>query len=274
MTSAAPEARVFRGAQRIDALSPFDRGHAYGDGLFETLRAHRGELPWWERHWARLSHGAQRLRLSLPDQDQVRAQARELLAGEDAVLKLILGRGEGGRGYAPPAQAAPVWTISRHPLPPPAPDAGLTLRWCDLRVAVQPALAGLKHCNRLEQVLARAEWDHPDVHEGLLLNTDDELVGATAANVFMLRAGLWFTPPVDRCGIAGVCRQVLIDRANIRVRPLNVHDIARADAVFLCNAVRGILPVARLGEQQWAPHPGIAGLRRRLGAAHPAFVAD
>ncbi|WP_046657193.1 aminodeoxychorismate lyase [Lysobacter capsici] len=266
------EFRLFRGADRIDALSPADRAYAYGDGVFETMRAHRGELPWWDRHWARLRHSALRLGLILPEEDQVRAEAQALLAGEDAVLKLILSRGEGGRGYAPPAQAIPSWTISRHPLPPSAPREGLTLRWCDLRVSLQPALAGMKHCNRLEQVLARAEWDDPNVHEGLLLNTDGELVGATAANVFMLRAGTWLTPPVDRCGIAGVCRQALIDLADIQVRPLNAADLARADAIFLCNAVRGILPVARLGERQWAPHPGLTGLRRRLGSSHPAFA--
>ncbi|MEH6420437.1 aminodeoxychorismate lyase [Pseudomonas sp. CGJS7] len=266
------DARVFLGARRVDALSPHDRGRAYGDGLFETLRAHRGELPWWDRHWARLSHGARHLGLSLPEQEFAHAQARELLAGDGAVLKLILNRGEGGRGYAPPAQAAPVWSLSRHPLPPAPPREGLALRWCRLRLAVQPALAGLKHCNRLEQVLARAEWDDPQVHEGLLLNADSELVGATAANVFVLRAGAWITPPVDRCGVAGVCRQALIDLANIQVRPLNAWDIAGSDAIFLCNAVRGILPVARLGERHWAPHPGVAGLRRRLGSAHPAFV--
>ncbi|MBW8810330.1 MAG: aminotransferase class IV [Lysobacter sp.] len=229
---------MFRGADRIDALSPSDRAYAYGDGVFETMRAHRGELPWWDRHWARLRHSAPRLGLSLPDEAQVQAEAQALLEGQDAVLKLILSRGEGGRGYAPPAQAIPSWTISRHPLPPPSPREGLTLRWCDLRVSLQPALAGMKHCNRLEQVLARAEWDDPNVHEGLLLNADGELVGATAA----------------------------------QVRPLNAADLARADAIFLCNAVRGILPVARLGERQWAPHPGLTGLRRRLGSSHPAFA--
>lgn len=280
--SGDPDARVFHGDQRIAALSPFDRGYAYGDGLFETLRAHRGDLPWWDRHWARLSRDAARLGLALPDPARVRAEARALLAGDDAVFKLVLSRGAGGRGYAPPAPAPAAWTISRHPLPPPAPPQGLSLRWCDLRVAVQPALAGLKHCNRLEQVLARAEWDDPAVHEGLLLNADGELVGATAANVFALRDGAWLTPPVDRCGVAGVCRQALLDLAGvapgqadplrIQVRPLNADDLLGADAVFLCNAVRGILPVARLGERQWASHPGLAGLRHRLGTTHPAFV--
>jgi 4-amino-4-deoxychorismate lyase len=275
MTTAATattEARLFRGSQRVEALSPFDRGLAYGDGLFETLRAHRGELPWWDRHWARLRRGAARLGLALPEERQALDEARQLLAGDDAVLKLILSRGEGGRGYAPPAQPVPAWSLSRHALPPPTPPDGLSLRWCELRLGVQPALAGLKHCNRLEQVLARAEWDDPAVHEGLLRNLDEELIGATAANVFVLQGEAWLTPPVDRSGIAGVCRQAVMDLAEVRVQRLNADDLLRADAVFLCNAVRGILPVARLGERHWAPHPAIAGLRHRLGATHPAFV--
>ncbi|QWP76046.1 aminodeoxychorismate lyase [Lysobacter sp. K5869] len=267
-----PEARFFRGADRLAALPPFDRGQAYGDALFETLRAHRGELPWWDAHWARLSGGAQRLGLPTPDPRHVREAAADLLAGRDAVLKLILSRGEGGRGYAPPARPEPVWTLSRHPLPPPARAGGLRLRWCELRLSEQPALAGLKHCNRLEQVLARAEWDDPDIDEGLLRNAAGELVCATAANVFVLHGEQWRTPPVDRCGVAGVCRQRLIELSGARIAVLSADELQRADAIFLCNAVRGILPVARLDERQWAPHPAVAGLRRRLGDAHPAFV--
>src|SRR5690606_32291643 len=123
-----------------------------------TMRAHRGELPWWDLHWARLERGASRLRLSLPRRAQVREEAGCLLDGTDAVLRLQLNRGSGGRGYAPLEDAGPVWMIARHPLPAVMPPSGIVLRWCATRLAIQPALAGIKHCNRLEQVLARAEW--------------------------------------------------------------------------------------------------------------------
>jgi 4-amino-4-deoxychorismate lyase len=290
--------RVFVGAQAVDAVPADDRGLAYGDGLFETMRAHHGEVPWWPAHWARLAAGAVRLRCPLPDEMQVRAEAKALLEGESGVLKLLVTRGSGGRGYAPPVQAVPTWVLSRHPLPAP-PQAGLVLRWCDTRLAIQPMLAGLKHCNRLEQVMARAEWQavgtespsapvagdasqHGDARaagpqiadDGLMRSTEGDVVCATAANVFILRGDRWLTPTLDRCGIAGVCRRWVVAATGATETRLGVTDVEAADAVFLCNAVRGILPVARLGERTWAPHPLVVALQQRLAAEHPAFAPE
>lgn len=266
-------ARAFAGADAVDGISAVDRGFAYGDGVFETMRAHRGGVPWWGAHWARLMRGATRLRMALPDEALVRTEV-ERLAGnsDDAVLKLIVSRGSGGRGYAPPADATPTWVLSRYPVPSAVGHEGLTLRWCDTRLAIQPALAGIKHCNRLEQVLARAEWDDASVHEGLMRSTDGDVVCATAANLFVLKAGRWMTPPVDRCGVEGVCRAWVLDHLDAAETRLNVTDVEAADALFLCNAVRGILTVARLGTRTWPLHPQVAGLQGRLAAEHPAFA--
>lgn len=270
-------ARVFVGDHRVEAVAADDRGLAYGDGLFETVRAHRGQAPWWDTHWARLEHGAQRLRLPLPDRDFVRRQADAMLAGVDAsVLKLIVTRGSGGRGYAPADAAEPTWILSTHPLPPFLRD-GLALRWCDTRLSLQPALAGLKHCNRLEQVLARGEWNDAaasgrDADEGLMLDTEDQVVCATAANLFALIDGHWTTPRIDRCGVAGICRAWVLAELRADESRLSQQQVESADAIFLCNAVRGILPVARLGERAWAPHPQISALRGRLAASVPMFA--
>jgi 4-amino-4-deoxychorismate lyase len=261
---------------RVDGVTADDRGLAYGDGLFETMRATRGDVPWWDLHCSRLREGVQRLGIVLPDIERVRAEAQALLAGDDAVLKLIVTRGRGGRGYAPDAGAEPTWVLSRHPLPPAAPEAGIVVRWCETRVSVQPALAGLKHCNRLEQVLARGEWNDPhaadrDAFEGLMRSTEGDVVCATAANLFVLREGRWRTPRVDRCGVAGICRAWLLDELGAEACRLDVTDVEAADAVFLCNAVRGILPVARLGTRRWTVHPQAAAIRERLRTANPAF---
>jgi 4-amino-4-deoxychorismate lyase len=270
----ASAAVAFRGDERIDAFGPDDRGVAYGDGLFETMRVHRGDVHWWDPHWARLVRGAVRLRLQLPDEARVHLQAKQVPCERDGVLKLLVTRGSGGRGYALPRAAVPTWMLSFHPLPSAPPRAGLTLRWCDTRLAEQPALAGIKHCNRLEQVLARSEWDDPAIHEGLLRSTGGDVVCATAANLFVLRDGRWLTPAVDHCGVAGVCRGWAMERLMAVETRLGLEDVETADAIFVCNAVRGILPVARLGERSWLPHPQVQALRQRLAAEHPAFAME
>ena len=266
--------RHFVGDHAVSNTPDHDRGLAYGDGLFETMRAHEGDVHWWTAHWRRLERGAHALGIALPDQAGVRHEAQALLDGAGGVLKLIVTRGVGGRGYAPFDANSPHWILSRHDAPPTAPAEGLALRWCDTRLAVQPALAGIKHCNRLEQVLARVEWRDADIHEGLMRSTEGDVVSATAANLFVLHDGHWTTPAVDCCGIAGVCREWAIDALQAREARLAVTEVEAAEAVFLCNAARGILPVARLGARLWRPHPQVAQLRRRLAAEHPAFATE
>ena len=267
--------RVFAGACRVDGVPADDRGLAYGDGLFETMRAHGGGVPWWNAHWARLALGAQRLGLALPDPARVRGEAASLLgeAGGDGILKLQVTRGGGGRGYAPPAQALPTWILSRHALPA-MPRDGLHLHWCETRLAMQPALAGLKHCNRLEQVLARGECRAVDADEGLVRDMDGGVVSATSANLFVLRGGEWRTSPVDLCGVAGVCRAHLLPVLRAREARLSVADVEAADALFLCNAARGILAVARVGARAFDPHPAVDAARRALSRLHPAFAME
>jgi 4-amino-4-deoxychorismate lyase len=267
------EARLFAGTRRVPAIAPGDRALAYGDGLFETLRVHAGTLPWWPLHWARLARGGARLGIDLPEPAQVQAEAAGLFAdGGDGVLKLLVARGGVARGYAPAPGAEPRWMLARHPLPPADSQRGIRARWCDIRLAVQPVLAGIKHCNRLEQVLARAECVAAGTDEGLLCDSDGDVVSATSANLFVLRDGTWLTPPVDRCGVAGTCRAQLLGPLQAREARLDRAAVENADAVVLCNAVRGILPLASLGARTWEPHHAVAGARRALARLHPGFA--
>lgn len=264
---------IFAGAERVTGIAGGDRGWTYGDALFETMRVCRGQIHWWPAHWQRLTRGAQRLGIPLPDQSLVQHEVADLVGHEDGVLRLQVSRGVGGRGYAPPAEAMPTWTIALHPLPPVAPPTGIELRWCETRLALQPALAGIKHCNRLEHVLARAEWTpQTTAHEGLMCSTENDVVCATAANVFVLADEGWLTPSIDRCGVRGVCRDWVMGALDPREMRLGVTEVEAAQAVFLCNAVRGILPVARLGGRTWSPHPQLAALSRRLADEHPGFA--
>jgi 4-amino-4-deoxychorismate lyase len=202
----------------------------------------------------------------------VRHECAALLAGGGrAVLKILLTRGSGGRGYRPPEDATPTVVLSRHDAPAP-PARGLHLRWAKTTMAMQPALAGIKHCNRLEQVLARAEWQDPDIDEALMCDGEDRVVGATSANLFALLGGRWLTPSVERCGIAGIARGwLLANLPGAGIADLNAAEVSRADALFLCNAVRGILPVRRLGMREWPGDEAVAPVRARLAEAQPAF---
>lgn len=263
--------RIYRGEQAVPALAPDERGLAYGDGLFETMRIDRGGVPWWPRHRARLAEGARRLGITPPGDTWLDARVAELAANVDrGVLKLVLTRGAGGRGYLPPDALAPTVVLSVHSLPPPA--GGLEVAWSPIRLGIQPALAGIKHLNRLEQVLARREADAAGAHEALMLDTNGGLVCATAANVMVLGEGHWLTPPVSRSGVAGVCRGWLLEQGLARESELPRATVDAARAVILCNAVRGILPVARLDGRGLAHDPAIDSIVGALHEAMPAFA--
>ncbi len=268
------DVRIVVDGQVVDAIDPADRGLAYGDGLFETMRIHEAKVPWWDAHWARLAHGAQRLAIELPDESRIESIRDELIAHtKTGVLKLLLTRGVGGRGYAPPQYAQPTVIFSLHPLPSP-PTQALRLRWCETRLAIQPLLAGIKHCNRLEQIIARSEWNDPEVDEGLLRDSEDNVVSAISANLFVLCGGTWITPPVDRCGVAGICRDWLLAHAQVEQRSLSASEVEAADLLFLCNSVRGILPVASLGTRCWQTHPQVTRLQNLLSDCGAGFAAS
>jgi 4-amino-4-deoxychorismate lyase len=213
--------------------------------------------------------------LPVPDELRVRRECEGLLTETPrSVLKIILTRGGGGRGYRSPQSPSPTVIVSSHPQPEPTPDS-IALRWCKTAVAIQPALAGIKHLNRLEQVLARAEWSDPGIFDGLMCDTEDRVVCATSANLFALIGGRWVTPGVERCGVAGIARGwVLANTPGASEADLSAAEVSHADALFLCNAVRGILPVGRLGLREWTRHEEVAILRRRLAEAQPAFAFE
>lgn len=262
--------RLFQGDTPLPAIPADERGLHYGESLFETLRSHQGGLPWWPQHWARLVRGANRLGLPLPDARRVKTEALDLLAGQDAVLKLRLSR-RGGRGYAAPDDGAPLWMLSLHPLP--AQQAPLHLVWCETRLALQPQLAGLKHGNRLEQILARREVQQQGADEGLVCDSQGHVISATSANLFILKDGQWHTPSLQSAGVAGICREHLLAMSGAGIKPLARDDVENAEALFICNAVRGILPVRQLGARLWSQvHPAIVTLQARLAATHPGLL--
>lgn len=267
----APPTLLING-RPADALSAGERGFHYGDGLFETIALRDGELCLWPQHWARLLAGAERLGLP-PPPETLAGEARDLARGcVRGVLKLIYSAGAGGRGYGRPEGLVPTRVLQLHAAPDWPLDhwqRGVAVRYCELRLAAQPRLAGIKHLNRLEQVLARAEWQDASVAEGLLLDQNGQVVEATFCNLFSVRDGRLRTPPMDTCGVRGVMRDYLWTLAEaeglaVEESPLCPEDLAGADEVFLCNSLIGLWPVARLADRPLVPGPVATRLLRRL----------
>ncbi|RDI99624.1 aminodeoxychorismate lyase [Dyella solisilvae] len=259
--------RVLVNGMAATTVSAFDRGLSYGDGLFETIRFVVGRAPLWERHMQRLGEGCLRLRLPVPEPAQLLGEAIAAAEGlTHAVVRITLTRGVGERGYAPPPSPCTTRIVAAFEAPPMAGEGyaiGVRVRWCALRLAVQPQLAGMKHLNRLEQVMARAEWNDPAIAEGLLCDTDGGVVSATMANLFALIDGDLVTPSVERGGVAGVARaEVLAARAGGRVARITPEELERASEVFLTSAVRGILPVQAVGDTVYVPGPVTRALQQ------------
>lgn len=241
-----------------DRLDAADRGVMYGDGLFETLRVMGGDVPLWQRHAERMSASAARLGLSVPDTDAMLVEVRRLAEGLDhAVARITFTAGAGQRGYARPHRGKATIVISVGPLSlvPEAYHDGIALRLCDTRLGDQPLLAGMKHLNRLEQVLARSEWDDARWQEGLMTDQQGRIVCATAANVFAVLGERLVTPPVDRCGVAGVARAEVLATGGADIGYFSPQQLLEADEVFLTSAVRGILPVRAFAGRTWQPGP-------------------
>ncbi|MBQ4853392.1 aminodeoxychorismate lyase [Rhodanobacter sp. B2A1Ga4] len=239
-------------------VSVLDRGLAYGDGLFESIRLVGTVAPLWSRHMQRLAEGCVRLRIPAPDPAQLWHEALQVSRGMPAsVLRITVTRGPGERGYALPASPQPTRVVAAFAPPPVAAEAyaqGVRLRVCNIQLAEQPLLAGIKHLNRLEQVLARAEWNDPAIAEGVLLDSHGRVISATMANLFALVDDEWLTPSLDRCGVAGVARaEVLAACPQARIGELTLVALRGASEVFLSSSVRGILPVRSLDERSYAP---------------------
>ena len=248
--------RVLVDGQLTECISALDRSFSYGDGLFETLLFVHGVAPMWSRHLARLAEGCARLHLPIPGAALLAQDCASVVAGfERAAARIHVSRGVGERGYAPPSLQRSTRVVLASEAPVISADwyrDGIRLRCCDLRLASQPLLAGIKHASRLEQVLARAEWTDPAITEGVLFDANDRVIGATAANVFAVINGRLATPALDRCGVAGVTRAEILSAQTVDVREISRNELMQADEVFLSSALRGILPVVAIDAQIYA----------------------
>lgn len=254
-------------------ISIRDRGLLYGDGVFRTLLATQGKAQHWLLHYNKLLHDCTSLDIACPAVGLLTAELNNLLARHsEGAVKLIVTRGEGTRGYAPLGCAGTthLWDISSLPdYPADWAASGIKTQFCHLRLSHQPRLAGIKHLNRLENVLAAAELDAAKIPEKLIMDASANIIGGTRSNIFLVSKGKLVTPDLSRCGVAGVQRDRVMAWAVQHNMPLQVHDVGLdelmdADEVFVVNSVIGLWPVRELEQRHWPTFPVATRIRRYL----------
>lgn len=259
---------------RSTGVDPADRGLAYGDGLFETMAAEDGVIRWFDLHLDRLEEGCRRLEIPPPSRSLLTTEIGAHCPKKGrAVVKLIVTRGPGARGYLPPEPATPTRVLAISSWPD-YPDSyyrvGVSARVCQLRLGENPVLAGLKHLCRLEQVLAQLELRGHAVQQGLLLDSGGHVVGGTSSNLFAVRGGELVTPTLARCGVKGVMRRVVLETARAHgirsdERELTLAEVLEADELFVTNALFGIWPVTDVDGRRFAVGATTRALMARLG---------
>lgn len=259
-----------------------DRGLQYGDGLFETLAAFEGKCPWFEAHYQRLVTGCERLAIPLPDKQLVLEEVATAAAGQaKAVIKILLTSGAGGRGYSRATELQPNRIVMQHTWPD-YPDHywhdGVAVKLCQTRLGCNPALAGIKHLNRLEQVLARNEWHNHDYAEGLMCDAQGNVIEGTMSNIFIVRDKILVTPSLAACGVAGIMRGWVMAKANeleikVHEATLSLEDILQADEVLLTNSLIGLWPVRRFESRNFQTGPIYQTLLEYLLKTYPVTHA-
>ena len=262
-----------------ESIALKDRGLAYGHGLFETVTLNNGNAIHWLQHMQRLQLGADRLAIPCDHHliAQLESDLKRLLAEQSSVpirqvLKIILTRGEGGRGYAVSSGMAVnrIMMLSDFPDYPDQPASkGIRVHLCQTHLSRNPQLAGIKHLNRLEQVLARAEWDGSGIREGLVCDSSGNLVEGTMSNLFWVSNGELYTPDLTHAGVNGVIRQRILELARSHSIPLyevcaDLSVLQNCDELFFSNSVIGIWPVVRCTDEKLNREWKIGQITRQL----------
>ncbi|MES0875126.1 aminodeoxychorismate lyase [Sinimarinibacterium thermocellulolyticum] len=269
---------VLHDGRPCTAQSAHSRALHYGDGVFRTMLWRDAAVVDWPLHRDKLFADCAALRLEPPTEREVLDDLQRVAAGEQMqVLKLIVARRAQRRGYAPQTRASERWVFA---YPVPAVQAadyrsGIVAAVSEVTLSEQVLLAGVKHLNRLDQVLAADGWAQ-EIGEALMRRGDGAVICGTRSNLFVVRSGVLLTPTLDRCGVAGIMRRKILDCARgmnipIRETELLLSDVLSADEAFVCNALIGIWPLRRLQTREWSA-PGALTRRLMHATAHPLVL--
>ncbi|WP_153914939.1 aminodeoxychorismate lyase [Shewanella sp. TC10] len=243
---------VFVNGQSDNTIQALDRGLAYGDGAFATMRVCDGQILFLTEHLLRLQQTCQRLGFSIPDinsiSQRLNVHAQTLRQG---CIKLLLSRGVGGRGYTAPESPNISEVISLHDVPASYANwqaCGISLALSPVLLGKQPLLAGMKHLNRLEQVLVKQQALPESVDDWLVLDADNYVVESSMANIFIVKGEQVITPAMNQCGVSGVMREQVIDALltnNIVVmaKAISLTDLQNAEHVFITNSLLGMVNI-------------------------------
>lgn len=262
-----------------DFISVTDRGLQYGDGLFETIEVQNGVALFLDQHLDRLQKGCSKLHIPAPSAELIKYDVQSLLKKAQlsshptcCVLKIIITRGSGGRGYRQPDGIDPTRIASLHPFPnyPSSYQTqGINMRFCQTRLGLNPLLAGIKHLNRLEQVMARAEWNDSNTQEGLMKDINNHVIEGTMSNLFFVKEGILHTPLLSLSGVAGIIRDIIIKLAHrygisVDENYCTPETLLAADEIFVTNSIIGIWPVKQLDANVYHVGPVTQQLQREL----------
>lgn len=267
---------LFNGVSGQDLAQ--SRGLHYGDGVFRTILIWDSQLIDWQRHLEKLSADCAAVYLDMPDIFLLEMEAKKLAEKQDrAVLKVIVIRQPGGRGYQFESQRSDRLLI-RYAAPQ-YPErcwaSGIDTFYSDFRLGSQPALAGVKHLNRLEQVLASRNWPKA-ADEAILADQTGQLISGTRSNLFWVRAGVLCTPSLGESGVSGMMRNKIIDVAESLRLPTSIvkaprSELESADEAFISNSLIGIWPLRRFEQREWAA-PGVITQQLSTALNHPRLV--
>ncbi len=258
---------VLINGKKISKISVFDRGVQFGDGIFETCLIKRHRLLSWSRHFSRLNKGCSKLKINQVDESlwiKDITKALSISKLENAVVKIILSRGESMRGYGfsgdiVPTRIVIVSSLSKLP-------EKYSLSLCDSGYATNRLLSEIKHCNRLEQVLARVNMS---TQECIMLDDNGYVISVTQGNIFAVNGDVILTPSLDECGIEGTVRSAIFDLAEsldlrVEVSSLSVQELLEADEVFISNSIIGIKAVNKINEQLFDTHIITNNIKNKL----------